>query len=91
MTNLKRVMISLPDSLLEEVDGAAQKKNQNRSEFVREAMRLYIADLRKQEIKKEMKQGYLEMGAINLELAQTSFKTESKDLLNYEAQIAESE
>lgn len=84
-------MISLPDSLLEEVDGVAEKKDQNRSEFVRKAMKLYIAELRKEEIKKEMKQGYLEMGNINLELAEDNIKIENRDFSKYEANIAECE
>ncbi|SJZ34409.1 CopG family ribbon-helix-helix protein [Selenihalanaerobacter shriftii] len=91
MTNLKRVMISLPDSLLEEVDGVAQKKNQNRSEFVREAMKLYITELRKNEIRRSMKQGYLKMGEINLKLAEDNIEIENKDFKKYEASIAECE
>lgn len=91
MTNLKRVMISLPDSLLEKVDGVAEQENQNRSEFVRKAMKLYIAELRKEEIKQEMKQGYLEMGNINLKIAEDNIKIENRDFLKYEANIAECE
>ncbi|SDC23505.1 MULTISPECIES: CopG family ribbon-helix-helix protein [unclassified Candidatus Frackibacter] len=91
MTNLKRVMISLPDNLLEEVDGVVQEKNQNRSEFIREAMKLYITELRKKEIKREMKQGYLEMGNINLELAEDNINTENRDFFKYETNIAECE
>jgi len=84
-------MISLPDNLLEEVDGVVQEKNQNRSEFIREAMKLYITELRKKEIKREMKQGYLEMGNINLELAEDNINTENRDFFKYEANIAECE
>lgn len=84
-------MISLPDSLLQEVDGVAEEKNQNRSEFIREAMKLYITELRKKEIKKEMKQGYLEMGNLNLELAESAIKTENEDFFKYESRIAECE
>ncbi|ADL13586.1 transcriptional regulator, CopG family [Acetohalobium arabaticum DSM 5501] len=91
MTNLKRVMISLPDSLLEKVDGVAEQENQNRSEFVRKAMKLYIAELRKEEIKQEMKQGYLEMGNINLEIAEDNIRIENRDFSKYEANIAECE
>jgi len=91
LTNLKRVMISLPDNLLEEVDGVVQEKNQNRSEFIREAMKLYITELRKKEIKREMKQGYLEMGNINLELAEDNINTENRDFFKYETNIAECE
>ncbi|KXS41987.1 MAG: CopG family transcriptional regulator [Candidatus Frackibacter sp. T328-2] len=84
-------MISLPDNLLEEVDGVVQEKNQNRSEFIREAMKLYITELRKKEIKREMKQGYLEMGNINLELAEDNINTENRDFFKYETNIAECE
>lgn len=84
-------MISLPDSLLEKVDGVAEEKNQNRSEFIREAMKLYITELRKKEIKKKMKQGYLEMGELNLELAEDNIKTENNDFFKYEDSIAECE
>ncbi|WP_041667735.1 ribbon-helix-helix protein, CopG family [Acetohalobium arabaticum] len=84
-------MISLPDSLLEKVDGVAEQENQNRSEFVRKAMKLYIAELRKEEIKQEMKQGYLEMGNINLEIAEDNIRIENRDFSKYEANIAECE
>ncbi|MGM0471139.1 MAG: CopG family ribbon-helix-helix protein [Bacillota bacterium] len=89
MTNLKRVMISLPDNLLQEVDGVAKEENQNRSEFIRKAMKLYIAELRREEIKEEMKQGYLEMGRINLELAEDNIKIENRAFFKYEDNIAE--
>ncbi|MGV2806338.1 ribbon-helix-helix protein, CopG family, partial [Clostridium perfringens] len=35
MQNTKRIMISLPDHLLQEVDGIAQLENSNRSELIR--------------------------------------------------------
>lgn len=35
--NTKRIMISLPDYLLQEVDGIVEKENSNRSEFIRQA------------------------------------------------------
>jgi CopG family transcriptional regulator/antitoxin EndoAI len=84
-------MISLPDSLLEEVDGVAEDKNQNRSEFIREAMKLYITELRRKEIRRKMKQGYLEMANINLELAEDNISIENRDYSKYEANIAECE
>ncbi len=35
-------MISMPEGLLAEVDRAAKEENRNRSEFLREAIRLYL-------------------------------------------------
>jgi metal-responsive CopG/Arc/MetJ family transcriptional regulator len=39
---MAKVMISLPDSFLSEIDEAARKRHQTRSELVRAAMREYL-------------------------------------------------
>lgn len=62
-------MISLPESLLEEVDDLATVERRNRSEFIREAMKLYIAERKRYTIREQMKRGYQEMAHINLALA----------------------
>ena len=41
-----KVMVSLPEELLAEIDRAAQEEHRTRSEFLREAARLYL-DVRK--------------------------------------------
>lgn len=69
MSGIKRIMISLPESLLEEVDGLATVERRNRSEFIREAMKLYIAERKRFTIREQMKRGYQEMAHINLALA----------------------
>lgn len=88
---LKRVMISLPNSLLQEVDGIVEKENGNRSQFIREAMKLYIAERQKAEIREQMKQGYMEMGQINLELANSDLSVDFGTMLLYEENLAECE
>lgn len=70
MAELKRIMISLPNSLLQEVDGIVALEKGNRSEFIREAMRHYIEERRRREMRDRMKRGYLEMAALNLALAE---------------------
>ncbi|UKI37395.1 MAG: ribbon-helix-helix protein, CopG family [Clostridiales bacterium] len=67
------ILISVSDSLLEEVDLLAQRQNVNRSEFIREAMRLYIKDRKKQQRVEMMKKGYEDMAKINLEFARVCF------------------
>jgi CopG family transcriptional regulator/antitoxin EndoAI len=66
VSQVKRVMISLPDTLLAEVDGIAAAEQLNRSEFIREAMKLYIAERKRRLLREQMKRGYLEMARINL-------------------------
>ncbi|AEG59018.1 CopG family ribbon-helix-helix protein [Desulforamulus ruminis] len=66
---VRRIMISLPDSLLAEVDDIVEAERVNRSEFIREAMKLYIAERKRQILREQMKKGYLEMARLNLALA----------------------
>ena len=37
-----RVLISLPDKFLDEIDGLAEEEQRSRSELIREALRQYI-------------------------------------------------
>ena len=39
----KKIMISLPDELLKDIDAAADEENRSRSELIREASRQYLA------------------------------------------------
>jgi len=78
VADLKRIMISLPDNLLEEVDGIVALEKKNRSEFIREAMRLYIEERKKTYLREQMRKGYQEMALINLTLAQEGIKSEEE-------------
>ncbi len=83
---ITRIAISLPSSLLAEVDALVQAENRNRSEFVRAAMRMYIRAKRRRELLQSMEKGYLSLGDLNLELAAENLD-EAWDL--YEAFLAE--
>ncbi len=41
----KKILFSLPEELLVEIDAAAAAEHRSRSELIREAIRRYIADL----------------------------------------------
>lgn len=70
VADLRRIMISIPNALLQEVDGIIAMDKLSRSQFVREAMRLYIEDRKRKAVRDMMKRGYQEMAAINLTLAE---------------------
>lgn len=89
MAEVKRIMISLPDKLLREVDGIAAAEKLNRSEFIREAMKLYIQERKRRTIREQMKKGYLEMAKINLALAGESFEIEHEVTRLFEERLAE--
>jgi CopG family transcriptional regulator/antitoxin EndoAI len=74
--NTKRIMISLPDHLLQEVDGIVEKENSNRSEFIRQAMKLYLMERKKRVLRESMQRGYMEMAKINLHIALEAFQAE---------------
>jgi CopG family transcriptional regulator / antitoxin EndoAI len=77
-TKTKRIMISLPQHLLQEVDGLAEKENSNRSELVRRAMKLYLYERKKRLIREMMQRGYMEMAKINLNIASEAFEAEEE-------------
>lgn len=84
MSQVKRIMISLPDSLLEEVDGIVAAEQLNRSEFIREAMKRYISERKRRLLREQMKIGYMEMAQINLSLAIENDEVESELVPIYE-------
>jgi CopG family transcriptional regulator/antitoxin EndoAI len=63
-------MISVPDSLLREVDAAVTRQSGSRSELIRTALRMYLDEIRRRKMREALKAGYIEMGALNLELAE---------------------
>lgn len=72
----KRIMISLPDQLLQEVDGIVEQENSNRSELIRQAMKLYLMERKKRHLRESMQRGYMEMAKINLHIASEAFHAE---------------
>ena len=54
-------------------------------------MKLYLEEKKKQEIREQMKTGYLEMSAINLQLADEGIKCDGPTIYFYEEKLAESE
>ena len=91
MSRLKKILISLPDTLLDEVDNLAIEQNINRREFIREAMKLYIKEKKKRELATRMKKGYEEMASINIELSEYCLRADSQQQQSYEEKLAECE
>jgi CopG family transcriptional regulator/antitoxin EndoAI len=91
LSQLKKVLITVPDSLLQAVDKAAKGDKVNRSEFVREAMKLYLHEKKRRTNSEKMKKGYQEMAELNLNLAETFFAAEEEAFSSYEEKLAECE
>lgn len=70
MASSKRIVVSVPANLLREVDGLVAMERWNRSALVREAVRIYVEERKKRDMRQQMRRGYREMARINLSLAE---------------------
>lgn len=91
MAQLKKVLITVPDTLLAQVDSLASDEKINRSEFVREAMKMYIKEKQRKALREQMKQGYREMAQINLSISKMCFEAENDAFSRSEEKFAECE
>jgi CopG family transcriptional regulator/antitoxin EndoAI len=91
LSQLKRVLITMSDNLLEEIDSLAKKERKSRSEIVREVMKVYIAKKQKSYVAENLALGYQEMAQINLELAEMCFDADNETNQQYEEKLAECE
>ncbi len=88
MAELKRIMVSVPLSLLDEVDLLGQRIGLNRSEVVREAVRMFMAEHARAEMGKKLKDGYFEMASINSQMADECAAAEEEAFVKYERFLA---
>lgn len=91
MAELKRIVVSLPDNLLEKVDYFVALENKNRSELIRDAMKLYIREMEKIRIREQLKIGYITMAELNIKFAEMGLCEDCKDFLSYESRLSERE
>jgi len=71
-------MVSVPETLLAEIDLMLSLEKMNRSEFFQEAVFLYLSERKKQILREQMKRGYLEMAQINLNMVKDGVSSETE-------------
>ncbi|MGI6485540.1 MAG: CopG family transcriptional regulator [Thermoanaerobacterales bacterium] len=91
MAGLKKIVVSLPDNLLEELDYFVALEKRNRSDFISEAMKLYIKEREKIRVREQLKTGYLQMAPINIKFAEMGLCEDYKDFILYETRLSECE
>lgn len=91
MAQYKKILISVPDNLLEELDIMVSNEKTNRSMIVREAMSLYIREKHRVELRDKMRRGYEEMAEINLRLAEGCLGADNDQQSVYEERLGEME
>lgn len=78
----KRIIVTVPENLLAEMDDVTIIECKNRSEIVREAIRFYLGERKRTLMIEQMKRGYIEMAEINLRLACDDSGVEDEALAN---------
>jgi len=91
MSSSKKLKMNLSDTQNEEYNKALKEDCKKRSEFIREAVILYIEQKKKLSFIDEMKKGYLDMSQINLEISEMGLASDICEFKEYEARLSESD
>lgn len=75
MSVCKRIIINLPEELVDKLESLAHMKQISCNELLCNVARGYVAECRRQKLEaqtkiEEMKKGYEEMGSINITIAE---------------------
>ena len=89
MAEVKKILISVPETLLQEVDAQVSCEQVSRSRLIQRAVRFYLKEQKKSRQLQQMKTGYREMADINLELAEICFLADCQQAESYEEKLAE--
>lgn len=89
--NKEKIVFTLPEGILSEVDKIIQMENSNREDFAKAAFQFYITQKKKLNLKETMIKGYKEMGRINLSLAELGMTDEISLDNNSEGDMAKVE
>lgn len=87
----KKILITMPEALLSEVDQLSSEENMSRSKWIRESVAGSVKAKRREKTAKALKEGYIAMGKLNVRLAEESVIADNEQLLTYELKLSESE
>lgn len=91
MAECKKIIVTVPDSLLNDMDSFAEFDGVSRSEMIRKAMNEYISGRKKKNLREQLKNGYEEMAAINIEWAENCLDADNECQFDYEEKLSECE
>jgi len=83
----RRVLASLSNSLLNQVNLMVPVDCKSKSDSVIETMKVIVNERRRLEIIEKLKEGYEEMSQINLDFAEMGLEQDITDLVCYEANL----
>jgi CopG family transcriptional regulator/antitoxin EndoAI len=72
----RRIVVTVTEDLLVEVDLVKYEEQKNRSQLVSEALHYYLGERRRQYLCRQLTQGYVEMAEINLYISDEGWEEE---------------
>lgn len=72
----QEILVSLPQSLLLEIDGFVKSEKVDRDELIYQATKKFLSERKKMHVIESMRRGYMEMAKINLSIASEAFHAE---------------
>ncbi|OPJ65102.1 CopG family transcriptional regulator [Clostridium oryzae] len=91
MSSQKKMIKNLSETLSREFEKERHDNGKKNSQFIKEAIILYIEQRKKIEYLEKMKKGYIEMADINVEMADMGCSDDFKSLQEYEVWLTESD
>ncbi|NLB18837.1 MAG: ribbon-helix-helix protein, CopG family [Syntrophomonadaceae bacterium] len=85
----RKIVVNVSEKMLAEIDQIGGITSRNRSEVVRDAIRLYLKEQRKRDLYEQMRKGYVEMGDINRRIAEECFYGDHEALQSGLEKLAE--
>lgn len=59
MSVMRRIIVTMPPDLVQQVEEMAEKLDFNRSQFIRRAVEAFLEEQRRRELRELLKEGYL--------------------------------
>ena len=91
LSKSKKIKIELPEYLIEEIELYCQQNNEKKSQFLSQAVKLYLRERKKEEVRSHLKDGYKKMAGLNQQLADEGLSSDCYSYLCYEQRLVECE
>ncbi|WP_235043974.1 CopG family transcriptional regulator [Halanaerobium saccharolyticum] len=91
LTEKKKVSIEISECLLEEMERYCKNNNQKQNDFLNQAIKFYLKEMKKEEVRNHLRDGYKKMAGLNQQLADEGLSSECYSYLCYEQRLVECE
>jgi CopG family transcriptional regulator/antitoxin EndoAI len=80
---MRRVIVTMPPDLLQQVEEMAAKLDFNRSQFIRHALEAFLEEQRRRELRELLKEGYLVNAERDLRIAEEFAHADYETVVRY--------